>query len=65
MELQAVVEHDELGASSVEYGLIAVAIAALIVVILFLLGGVVRELFDDSCEEIRSGATSLSTSCAS
>lgn len=56
---------DERGASSVEYGLIAVAIAALIVVIVFLLGGVVRETFDDSCEKIRAEAASATASCAS
>ncbi len=56
---------DERGASSIEYGLLAVAIAALIVVILFLLGGLVRETYADSCEEIRAEAASTSASCAS
>ncbi len=56
---------DERGASSVEYGLIAVAIAGLVVVILFLLGGVVRETFADSCQRIHDTATSTSTSCSS
>jgi pilus assembly protein Flp/PilA len=54
----------EEGASSVEYGLIAVAIAALVVVILFLLGGVVQETFSDSCDEIR-GTASTTATCAS
>ena len=57
-------ERDERGASSVEYGLIAVAIAALIVAILFLLGGVVTELFADSCNEIATEASTVSESCA-
>ena len=55
--------RDERGASSVEYGLIAVAIAALIVVILFLLGGVVQELFQDSCDSIESGVPSIAEDC--
>ncbi len=56
--------RDERGASSVEYGLIAVAIAALIVVIVFLLGGVVRELFTDSCTAVQSGVPSISSTCS-
>jgi pilus assembly protein Flp/PilA len=54
--------RDEGGASSVEYGLMAVAIAALIVVIVFLLGDVVRETYFNSCEEIRAEAAPT-TSC--
>lgn len=56
--------RDETGASSVEYGLIAVAIAALIVIIVFALGGVVKELFSDSCDTIKTTA-SVTASCAS
>jgi len=48
--------RDELGASSVEYGLIAVAIAALIVVIAFAFGGVVVDLFGSSCTTIETQA---------
>jgi pilus assembly protein Flp/PilA len=55
-------ETAEDGASSVEYGLIVVAIAALIVAILFMLGGVVEESYSDSCEEIR-GKAAPSASC--
>lgn len=51
-------QHDEAGASSVEYGLLVFAIAALIVVIVFALGGVTTELFDDTCTEIASAASS-------
>ena len=39
-----VVERSEEGASSVEYGLIVTAIAAVVVAIVFLLGGVVEDL---------------------
>ena len=42
--------RDESGASSIEYGLIVFAIAALIAAVVFLLGGVVREAYDNSCD---------------
>lgn len=54
--------RDDRGASSVEYGLVAVAIAALIVVIVFALGDVVNETYQDSCERIRAEAAP-SSSC--
>jgi pilus assembly protein Flp/PilA len=55
-------QRDERAASSVEYGLLAVAIAALIVVIVFALGGAVRDMFGSSCDTINS-AVSMSASC--
>jgi pilus assembly protein Flp/PilA len=55
--------RDETGASSVEYGLLATAIAALLVVILWLLGGVVTELFADSCTTI-DNTLSTSADCS-
>ena len=48
---------DETGASAVEYGLLVAAIAALIVIIVFALGGVVQEVFQNTCDEIQSGAS--------
>ena len=54
---------DEVGASSVEYGLLAVAIAAVIVIIVFALGGVVTELFADTCTTLTSTASAVSASC--
>jgi pilus assembly protein Flp/PilA len=47
---------DEKGASAVEYGLLVAAIAALIVIIVFALGGVVKEVFSKTCDEVQSGA---------
>lgn len=44
--------RDETGASAVEYGLIVTAIAAMIVLVLFALGGTVSSLFDSSCQDI-------------
>lgn len=42
----------EHGASSVEYGLLVTAIATVLVVIAFALGGVTTDLFSSSCNEI-------------
>ena len=48
---------DEKGASAVEYGLLVAAIAALIVIIVFALGGVVKEVFEDTCSTITTETT--------
>jgi pilus assembly protein Flp/PilA len=40
------------GASAVEYGLLVAAIAAVIVVIVFALGGLVKNKFKDTCDSI-------------
>lgn len=45
--------RDERGASAVEYGLILIGIAALIVVIVFLLGKQVDGMFGDTCDKIQ------------
>jgi pilus assembly protein Flp/PilA len=55
--------RNEEGASAVEYGLLVAAIAALIVLIVFALGGVVKEAFTDTCTGITTGATSISATC--
>lgn len=55
------VKRDEEGASAVEYGLLVAAIAALIVLIVFALGGVVKEVFTDTCTEIQGGASTAAT----
>ena len=55
---------DEKGASAVEYGLLVAAIAALIVIIVFSLGGVVKEVFNKTCTSVQTGATTTAT-CAS
>lgn len=52
----------EAGASAVEYGLIVVAIAAVVTAAAFFLGGTVQELFADSCDTIRAEA-SISATC--
>ena len=55
--------RDEDGASAVEYGLLVAAIAALIVVIVFLLGGVVQDVFKKTCDEITSNASTVTAKC--
>jgi Flp pilus assembly pilin Flp len=56
MNLLKLAKRDEQGASATEYGLLAVAIAALIVLIVFALGGVVEDLFENSCDSIQNSA---------
>ena len=55
---------DEQGASAVEYGLLVAAIAALIVVIVFALGGIVKDVFAKTCNEIDTNVT-VTASCGS
>ncbi len=50
------------GASSVEYGLVVTAIATLLVVIMFALGGVTLDMFSSSCAAIDS-KTMTGASC--
>jgi pilus assembly protein Flp/PilA len=54
---------DETGASAVEYGLLVAGIAALIVAIVFVFGGVIRDTFDDTCDTISGGGTATETNC--
>ena len=48
--------RDDLGASAVEYGLLIAGVTALIVLIVFASGGVVSNLFTDSCGTIANTA---------
>ena len=57
-------KDQEDGASAVEYGLLVAAIAALIVIIVFALGGIVKEVFQDTCDTIKSEANSVAASCS-
>jgi len=52
------------GASAVEYGLLVAAIAALIVVVVFVLGGIIQKVFKDTCDEIKEHASTGSGTCA-
>lgn len=57
-------KDEEKGASAVEYGLLVAAIAALIVVIVFSLGKLVKGTFSSTCDAIASNGN-VSSSCAS
>ena len=52
------VDRDEAGASAVEYGLLVAGIAALIVAVVFLFGGMISKTFDDTCATIQGKGTS-------
>ena len=54
--------RDDHGASSVEYALLLTSIAAVIVFVVFALGGAVQNLFSDTCSRI-DGKVSVSASC--
>ena len=56
-------KRDEDGASAVEYGLLVAAIAALIVIIVFSLGGIIKDVFKNTCDQIDS-RTTTTTTCA-
>ena len=64
--IRNLVSRDDEGASAVEYGMLVAGIAALIVVIVFALGGVVKGAFSTTCATVSSnGASSAATgSCA-
>ena len=49
------------GASAVEYGLLIAGIAALIVVVVFAFGGVIKDVFDSTCDSV---GKSSGKSCA-
>ena len=60
--IRKVVTNED-GASAVEYGLLVAAIAAVVVVIVFALGGVVKQVFTNTCTSIKTGAAVTAT-CA-
>ena len=47
---------DERGASAVEYGLLIAGIAALIVAVVFLFGGVLSNVFSGTCTSVGNSA---------
>ena len=53
---------DEDGASAVEYGLLVSGVAALIVAMVVLFGGMVSNLFADTCDKIGS-SSNIAESC--
>lgn len=56
-------KRGEDGASAVEYGLLVAAIAALIVVVVFVLGGLIQRVFKDTCDEIAQHDDKTGSTC--
>ena len=54
-------KRDEDGASAVEYGLLVAAIAAVIVIIVFALGGIIKDAFKSTCDNVNAGSFSHAT----
>jgi pilus assembly protein Flp/PilA len=54
--------HED-GASAVEYGLLVAGIAALIVAVVFLFGGVIKNSFSSTCGKISAGSGTATTTC--
>ena len=55
-------DMDDRGASAVEYGLLIAGIAALIIAVVFLLGGQIKDAFSDTCESV-AGRGSGTAAC--
>jgi pilus assembly protein Flp/PilA len=53
---------DERGASAVEYGLLIAGIAALIVVVVFAFGNVIKGIFSDTCTKVSVSASNKTCS---
>jgi pilus assembly protein Flp/PilA len=52
------------GASAVEYGLLVAGIAALVVAVVFVFGGVIKDSFKSTCNRVAQGSgTTASTTC--
>ena len=57
-------EEREKGATAVEYGLLVAGIAALIVLVVFAFGGLISDIFKDTCDTIKSeGNISTTSNC--
>jgi pilus assembly protein Flp/PilA len=52
------------GASAVEYGLLVAAIAAVIVVVVFALGGIIKGKFNSTCNAIAAQPNAATTTQA-
>lgn len=61
--IQKLVRRDEDGASAVEYGLLVAGIAALIVAVVFLFGGMISNVFSSTCNKIQS-SSGIAATCS-
>jgi pilus assembly protein Flp/PilA len=55
--------RDEDGASAVEYGLLVAGIAALIVAVVFLFGGMIKNVFSNTCDKIQA-SSGITATCS-
>ena len=55
--------RNEDGASAVEYGLLVAGIAALIVTVVFLFGGVIKNSFSSTCGKISANSGTSTATC--
>jgi pilus assembly protein Flp/PilA len=53
--------RDQDGASAVEYGLLVAGIAALVVAVVFIFGGVIKKSFTDTCSAVKTGSGAAQT----
>ena len=60
---QKLLKRREDGASAVEYGLLVAGIAALIVAIVFLFGGMISNVFSNTCKKIEGGTGAPAANC--
>ncbi len=57
-------QKSEEGASAVEYALLVAAIAALIVIVVFAFGGLIQNIFQDTCDSIATEAAPARTAAS-
>ncbi len=55
--------RDEAGGSAVEYGLLVAGVTALVVAAVFLLGGLVKDLFQSTCTDLKQASSSAAGTC--
>lgn len=55
---------DEVGASAVEYSFLVAAIAAILVIIVFAVGSLTGQAYDDTCSSLEAGEFTGSHSCS-
>ena len=55
--------RDDSGASAVEYGLLVAGIAALIVSVVFVFGGVIKSSFSKTCGKISANSGTSTATC--
>ncbi len=55
--------RNEDGASAVEYGLLVAGIAALIVAIVFIFGGIIKNSFQTTCNRVKQGSSTAAATC--